>query len=92
MALNNFDFKYKVCLHKGYFDKGMAITNYAKYIIAFFGFASADLKTTLIIAVLYGVFCYFLGLFWFNRGYFVAEQEVNNQFNLFVKEMRKRKI
>ncbi len=82
---------YKFCLHKAYFDTGMGLTNYVKYLIAFFGLASADVKLTLIIAVAYGILSYFLGRWWFQSKMRLAEAEVGNQFNLFVKEMRKKK-
>lgn len=83
-----FKIKYKICLLKSYFDKGLALTNYIKYFIAFFGLASQNVKQTLIIAFIYAVFCFILGYFWFRSGFIKAENEVNNRFNLFVKEMR----
>ena len=82
---------YRFCLHKAYFDTGMGLTSYAKYLIALFGIASADVKSTLIIAGVYALFSYFLGRWWFKSKMRVAEIEVQNQFNLFVKEMRKKK-
>ena len=82
---------YRFCLHKAYFEQGMGLTNYVKYLIAFFGIASSDVKITLIIAGAYGIFSYFLGRWWFQSKMKLAEIEVSNQFNLFVKEMRKKK-
>ena len=79
---------YRFVLHKAYFDKGMSLTSYVKYLIAFFGVASSDVKLTLIIAGFYAVFCYFLGLVWFKYRMIDAETEVGNRFNPFVKEMR----
>jgi len=83
------NFKFKLALHKSYFDKGMAITSYAKYLIAFFGIATQNLNQIMTIAFIYAVFCYFLGWVWFRFGWVTAEMEVGNQYNLFVKEMRK---
>ena len=80
---------YKYALLKAYFDKGYGVTSYLKYMIAFFGLASSNVKTTLVIALIYGIFCFVLGWFLYRIGYAEAEQEVSNQFNLFVKEMRK---
>jgi len=82
---------YKFCLHKAYFEQGLGLTNYIKYLIAFFGIASADVKLTMIIAVVYGIGSYILGRWWFKSKMKIAEAEVGNQFNLFVKEMRKKK-
>ena len=79
---------YKIALHKSYFDKGYGITSYLKYMIAYFGLASSDVKLTLIIGFSYAIFCYLFGMFLFWVGYIEAEHEVSNQFNLFQKEMR----
>jgi len=86
------NWKYKLCLHKRYFDTGMGITNYLKYMIAFFGLASRDIYTTLMIGVIYAIFCYFLGMFWVKYGLLEEEQEVSNQYNKFVEEFRKRRF
>ena len=81
---------YKFVLHKTYLDKGLGVTGYFKYLIAFFGLASKDVNQTLIIAILYALFCYILGWYWINHGYLDAENEVSNQFNPFVKEVREK--
>jgi len=79
---------YKIALLKSYFDCGYAITSYLKYIIAFFGLASRDVYTTLIIAVVYGVSCFILGWAAYKYGFVKAQIEVSNNYNEFVKEMR----
>ena len=96
MAQNTFNPNikyYKLCLHKGYFEKGLSITNFFKYFIALFGVTNyayvSNVNLTIILLFGYLVGCYFLGWLWFNRGFFQAEIEVSNQFNLFVEEMRK---
>jgi len=66
----------------------MGLTNYFKYLIAFFGLASANIKLTLVIGIAYAVFSYILGWGWYNTKFRETEIEVQNQFNLFVKEMR----
>ena len=80
---------YKFCLYKAYFNYGMGLTYYVRWIIAFFGLASQDVNTTMWIAGVYAVFSFILGWSWFKFGLVNAEHEVNNQFNPFVKEMRK---
>jgi hypothetical protein len=80
---------YRPILYKAYFDKGLDVTSYIKYIIAFFGLASQDLKTTMWIAGIYAVFCFFLGYAWYKFEIVNCELEVANRFNPFVKEMRK---
>lgn len=81
--------KYKFVLLKRYFDTGYAITTYVKWFIAFFGLASQELIITLVIGLIYGLSCFVIGWLWFKYRYFLVEQEVSNQHNLFVKEMRK---
>lgn len=82
-------FKYQFLLHKAFFDKGWALTNYFKYVIAFFGLASTNLKATMWIAVFYAIACYFIGIAWFKYGFVDLENEVQNNFNPFVKDVRK---
>ena len=82
------NYKYKFCLMKAYFDKGYSLTNFVKYVIALFGLASLDVKTTMILALIYAPSCFILGLFWYKVGLREEEIEVNNTFNKFVGEMR----
>lgn len=81
---------FKFLLHKAYFDKGMSFTSYIKYMIAYFGAASQDVETTLLIGVAYAVFCYFFGFFFYKWGFIAAEYEIGNAYNLFVREVRKK--
>ncbi len=80
--------KYKVILHKNYFDKGRSITAYFIYMIAIFGFASRNVKASLIIGFIYAIACYFFGMWWFHYGLVFAENEVGNQNDLFEQEVR----
>jgi len=84
-----FKTKYKLNLHKRYFDLGYGFTSYLKYFIAFIGLASRNVKWTMIIGVAYAISCYIFGWAWIKFGWYEAEIEVNNKFNKFVKEMRK---
>lgn len=81
---------YKFALHKAYFDRGYSITNYIKYIIALFGLSSLNVKLTLFFGFIYAIACYFVGRIWYKKGIMIAEVEVGNQFNKFVKEMRRK--
>lgn len=81
---------YKLLLQKAYFDKGLGVTNYFKYLIAFFGIASNDAKTTLMIGFIYGICCYFIGLIWYKFKIIETENEVQNRFNLFQVEVREK--
>jgi len=81
---------YRIGLHKAYFDEGLNITNYFKYLIAFFGIASGDAASTLLIAGGYAIFCYFFGMWLFKSGAREAFVEVGNVHNAFMKEVRKK--
>ena len=85
-----FQTKYRLNLHKTYFEKGYNLTNYIKYFIALFGLSSLNVRLTLIFGFVYGIACYFIGYFWVKYGFLEAEIEVGNYFNRFVKEMRKK--
>ena len=86
-------YKYKLNLHKHYFDTGYGITSLFKYFIFIFGGMSLQqsisLKFTMYVLLGYALFCYLFGWAWFRFGWFEAQIEVGNQFNLFVKETRK---
>jgi hypothetical protein len=86
-------FAYKFCLWKAYFEKGYSLTSYLKYVILLFGLLEGiktqEITYTLIVAVLYIFACFFLGWAWYHYGIIESEIEVTNNFNLFVKEMRK---
>lgn len=81
--------KYKLILHKRFFDQGYGTLGYLKYLIAFFGFASGDWISTIILGLVYVPACYVFGRWWWLTGLATAEMEVGNQFNNFVIEMRK---
>ena len=85
-----FNIYYNIAWNKRCFDIGYGTTSYLKYVIAFFGLASSNVKLTLWIAGIYAVFCYLLGVLLFKSGYIEAEAEVSNQYNLFQKEMREK--
>ena len=83
---------YKFALHKRYFDTGFAVTNYLKYPLVLLGVAIPKVNAIVVVAILYAVFCYFLGWWWINKGMFAAETEISNQYNLFVQEVRNKLI
>lgn len=81
---------WKILLWKAYLDKGINLTSYIKYLIAFFGLASQDVKNTLIIAIIYAVFSIFLGRWWLKKRLMDVEQEINNYFNPSIEEIKQR--
>jgi hypothetical protein len=88
----NFEIKFKLCLWKGYFEKGMALTIYLRYMLIFFGLTSTNVKLMLSLGIIWGLTSFILGFLWFKYGWINAEQEVSNRFNLFVGEVRKKLI
>ena len=83
---------FRFCTHLTYFETGYGKTNYIKYLIALFGLSSLDISTTMWAAFFYAIICYFVGRMWYLKGFAIAQQEVSNKFNLFVKQMRKQKV
>ena len=79
---------YKFMLVKAWFDKGYALTNYVKYPIAYLGLKEWSTTFTIKIAFAYVVMCFIVGYIWYKHGYIEAENEVNNAYNLFQKEVR----
>lgn len=85
-----FKTKYKLCLWKSYLEKGLSILNYVKYLVAFFALASKDIYVTFIVAIAFGILSFFLGWWWYRSEFMKAETEVGNNYNLFVKQMRRK--
>ena len=85
-----FETKYKICLWYNYFGTGIGLTNYLKYLIFMFGIASMNVKWTLIFGFGWGILCFILGWTWYKYKWPLAEAEVGNRYNLFIKEMRKK--
>ena len=86
--------KYKLMLLKAYFDHGYSFLSYPKWVAAVFGIGSVvakDYWLVVIGAFIFALFCLFAGWIFIRYGFFEAHQEVSNQFNLFVKELRKQK-
>jgi len=79
---------YRFALLKTYFDTGFGLTSYVKLLIALYGLSSLNTITTLIIAGVYGVCCFFIGWAWFHYGFASATFEVQNRFDPFAKEVR----
>ena len=85
-------YKYRIVLHKTYFDKGWSLLSYFKYVFALVGLGSLldgyNLSYVIFGSLIYGVVCYFLGRFWLINQWYEEEIEVTNHFNKFVKETR----
>lgn len=82
---------YRLAIQKFYFEKGYSLSHYFFKAAAVVGIAAGDAKSTLIMALAYGAFCYLLGRWAYNSGFSQAEIEVNNKIDPFVKEMRKKR-
>lgn len=80
---------YRTLLYKAYFDKGFNITNYFKYLLLLFGWATDDVKATIIIGVAWVIVCFIVGKIWFHYRLVDTEQEIFNRFNPFQIEVRK---
>jgi hypothetical protein len=87
MAKSNIFFRW--LMWKRYFDTGMGLTNYAKYLIAFLGVAGLGVKNTLILAVVWAIFCFIVGKLWFKYKIVELDYEISNIFNPFQRQVRK---
>tara|TARA_R100001530_G_scaffold136358_2_gene116704 strand:+ start:8373 stop:8684 length:312 start_codon:yes stop_codon:yes gene_type:complete len=81
---------YKILLWKAYFDKGWSLTNYFKYPLIAFGWATDNVQATLIIGLIWAFSCLILGRVWFKYRMIDTENEINNIFNPFQREVRKK--
>ena len=80
---------YKLLLFKAYFDKGWSLTNQFKYVVAFGGlFDLIDVKSAVWLIIAYLISCFIIGWIWFNSGLIDTENEVQNHFNPFQREVR----
>lgn len=80
---------FRILMLKAYFDKGLGLTNYFKYLLAFAGiFQFIDAKQGMVLVVTYVIGCFVLGYFWYKLKLTDTENEINNIFNPFVKEVR----
>lgn len=79
---------------KRYFDTGLSLTNYVKYVIGLMGLYSVgkdiDINYTLIIGGAYLIFCFILGYFWIKHKMVDYENEINNRLNPFQREVREK--
>ena len=86
--------KYNFCLMKAYFDNGYSLLSYPKWILATVGIGGAiqgaNLKWLLLGGFGFGLFCFAVGYVFLRMGFYKATQEVENQFNEFVIEVRKK--
>ena len=80
---------YKVLLWKAYFDKGFSLTNYFKYILLVFGWATSSVNQTITIGLVWAIGCLILGRVWYKYKIVEIENEVANHFNPFMVEVRK---
>lgn len=85
---------YKILKIKAYFDRGMSILNYLTKALIVLGIGAAvqNYSITIIfyLSVLYGFLALFVGWAWFKFNLVDTENEIQNQFNPFCKDMRKK--
>ena len=81
---------FKLLLAKAYFDKGYSLTHYFFKLVAVFGLTSQMVKETFFILFFYSLGCYVLGRIWYKYKLIETENEIDNIFNPFQQEMRKK--
>jgi len=87
-----FDWKYKLCLWNQYFDKGMALSKWLKYLLFIIGLSTSGyhLRVMIIIGSCYVLGCFIAGWLWFKYEWVLAEAEVSNRHNLLAREIREK--
>lgn len=81
---------YSLLLLKAYFDRGLGLTSYVKYLIGFLGiFQLIDAKLGVQIVLLYMIFCVLLGWIWKKYKFWHIENEIQNRLNPFQIEVRR---
>jgi len=87
---------YRLLVAKAYFDKGLGLSSLLKYAVAVFAIKIPNNSWAIISGIVYAIFCYVIGRFWYTHRYVDTENEIQNAFNPFQREMRehikKRKI
>ena len=86
---------YKFFLLKAYFDKGFGFLSYVKYIILLLGVdrvIAGDIKMMILLSIGYMILCFIIGFVMYHYNFILAEKEVSNRYDPFIKEMRKTKL
>lgn len=81
--------RYRILLFMRYLETGIAKTSYLKYVLGYVALASSDVFIAALLGLWFGIFSFILGYLWYKTDTIKIEKELNNQFNLFVKEMRR---
>lgn len=76
--------------YKRYFDTGYGLTSYMKIIIAGSGLVLREVKSVIILGILYGIFCYIVGYIWIKYKLSEADNEISNELNPFQREVREK--
>lgn len=82
-------YKKAIIRHKAYFEKGMGLLSYGKYIVAALGLASSDMNFILLIGSGFAISCYLLGIIWIKKGFYEEESNFNNEYNPQIKQLLK---
>jgi len=86
------ELKFKLILWKHYLDKGMALTDKIKYAFGLFAVYEIvkldNLKITIMLLIIWAIFSFILGWWWYRNDWNKAEIEVTNRINPFVTEVR----
>jgi hypothetical protein len=61
-----------------------------KYVIASYGLFAADIRNLLIVGLVWLIFCLLMGKLWYDYRLAETENEIQNRFNPFQKQVRKR--
>lgn len=84
MGRRNLKFWRWLLQQKYYFDKGLGLFGYLKYVIIGIGISFKDFYLTIIMGIVTSIFCYILGFLWTRKRLGDLENDISNQYNPFV--------
>lgn len=81
--------KYKANLHYSYFCDGYGLMQFPARFIGLASLATLSPKIILWTGFIGAIFVYFIGRYWYISGMKEAQIEVQNNFNIFVRQVRR---
>lgn len=82
-------FKYFILKQKFYFDTGLGVSGYFKYLIVGFGFTIKDTMLTIIAGLFSAIVMYLVGFLWCKYNLSTISNDIANSYNPFVTDTLK---
>lgn len=82
--------KFRFFLWKAYLDKGMGFLSPTKYVLASYGLFAPNVINLAVVGFLWGLTCLIVGRCFYVYGWIKIENEIQNQYNPFQIEVRRK--